>query len=269
MTLQQTDTLHESETIADVVKTVTVNATCEDVFDTFVTRPMDWWPENHVFVDDRVGIVIEPHVGGRYYEVSSDGSEVDWGRVREYEPGRRLVLTWRVGPGWRPVFDDDIASFIELDLTPGPVPGTCQVSLTHSGLERHGAIAGFIHSALDGPSPGETLANLATAVESGGPATAVTLVNWFHTTASHEEFTGAFEATSQFFARQPGFIEHTLHRSTQEERTYVNIARWRSKAELKRATQLPEFAPHAAALRAMSVSEPEVFRPLLRRLPTT
>lgn len=263
MTLQQEETV-----VADVVKTVTVIATPDEVFDTFVTRPLDWWPETHVFVEDRVAIVIEPFVGGRYYEVSSDGTEIDWGRVREWDAGRRLVLTWRVGPGWQPVYDDEIASFIELDLAPGPTPGTTQVSLTHSSLGRHGEIAGFIHSALDGPSPGETLGNLAAAVESGGPAGAVTLVNRFHTTVSHEEFSRTFDATSQYFSGRPGFIEHTLHRSAQDEGTYVNIARWRSSSDLKRATEDPEFLPHAQKLRAMATSEPEVFRPLLRRLPT-
>ena len=149
--------------VGDVRKSVTVEATAQEAFDIFIQRPMEWWPESHVFVSDRVAITFEPKLGGRYYERGADGTEIAWGTIVEWQPPHRVVLTWRVGPNWRPVFDDEQASFLEVDFTEvGPT--TTRVTITHAQLHRHGEIAEFIHAALEGPSPGETLATYADVV---------------------------------------------------------------------------------------------------------
>jgi len=253
-------TVQQQTTVPDVTKSVTVTASAAAAFAAFTRRPLDWWPESHVFVPDRVALVLEPFEGGRYYEIDADGTEVDWGRVVEWNPNRRIVLTWRVGPGWQPVHDDERASLIEVDFLPADDNGiTTTIRLTHSHLERHGEAAGFIHQALDGPSPGETLANVAAVVEGDAPAQGVTLVNRFEVTGSVEEFEKAFHATSAYFADRPGFIDHRLLRSTQREGHYVNVARWRDERSLRAAVSRPDFAAHAQALRALATSEPEVF----------
>lgn len=150
-------------TTPDVRKSVVVDAPIDRAFATFVERPMEWWPAEHVFVTDRRSITIEPFVGGRYYEVGADGTEIAWGTIVEFDAPRRLVMTWRVGPGWQPIFDDDAASVIEVEMTAVGETHTA-VALTHAQLHRHGDAAARIHAALDGPSPGDTLAQFARVV---------------------------------------------------------------------------------------------------------
>jgi uncharacterized protein YndB with AHSA1/START domain len=146
--------------ITDVRKTVSVPVSVEQAFTIFVQEPMGWWPEHHVFVTDRQSITIEPRAGGRYYERGADGTEVTWGTIVEWTPNRRIVMTWRVGSGWQPVFDDERASLIQVDFSPDGA-GATEVALTHAQLHRHGDAAELIHKSLDGPSPGDTLARYA------------------------------------------------------------------------------------------------------------
>jgi uncharacterized protein YndB with AHSA1/START domain len=155
--------------VGDVAKSVTVEATVDQAFAIFVERPLEWWPEKHVFVENRQAITIEPRVGGRYYERGEDGTEIAWGVIREFDPPKRLVMTWRVGPYWQPITDDERASFIEVDFE-AVGPATTKVTLTHAQLHRHGDIAESIHAALDGPSPGETLEKYAEVVAMVVPA---------------------------------------------------------------------------------------------------
>ncbi|MEH0584493.1 SRPBCC domain-containing protein [Streptomyces sp. B21-106] len=111
----------EAQKVPDVRKTVTVDVPADRAFAIFAERPIEWFPERHVFVEDRVSLTIEPFEGGRYYEVGADGTDIAWGTVVEWNPSKRIVLTWRVGPHWQPIFDDEKASFIEVDFEPaGP-----------------------------------------------------------------------------------------------------------------------------------------------------
>lgn len=154
--------------VHDVRKSVIVEASAAVAFQLFADLPIEWWPEKHVFVEDRQALTIEPEVGGRYYETGADGREVDWGSVVEWEPGSKIKLTWRVGPYWQPITDDERASFIVVDFEPvGPT--TTMVSLTHADLHRHGDAAEGIFRALDGPSPGDTLVGFAAVVERHAP----------------------------------------------------------------------------------------------------
>lgn len=93
------------------------------------------------------------------------------------------------------------------------------------------------------------------------PTDEVTFINKFTLTCEPAEFEEAFARTAAFMAEQPGFLRHTLLRNKKDDRNYVNVAHWRDAASLRNAVARPEFGPHAAALRALCTSEPNLFEP--------
>jgi uncharacterized protein YndB with AHSA1/START domain len=150
--------------VPPVVKSVTVPVPPHRAFEFFTGQPTQWWPAEHILVPPpRQAIVFEPWAGGRWYERSRDGSERDWGRVVTWSPPGRLVLTWQIDGRWQPVADPARASEIEVTFSPAPREAT-RVELAHVKLHRHGPDARAIRAALDGPSPGVTLASFAGAV---------------------------------------------------------------------------------------------------------
>ncbi|MEU3353827.1 antibiotic biosynthesis monooxygenase family protein [Streptomyces sp. NPDC037389] len=87
----------------------------------------------------------------------------------------------------------------------------------------------------------------------------VTFVNRFTVHAAPEEFEAAFARTAEYMARQPGFLRHTLARHVDRPGHYVNIAEWEDAASFEAAVAHPGFRPHAAGLRALSSSEPDLY----------
>jgi deoxynogalonate / 12-deoxyaklanonic acid monooxygenase len=93
------------------------------------------------------------------------------------------------------------------------------------------------------------------------PSAGVTFVNRFTVNAPPADFERIFAETSEFLARQDGFLGNTLLRHVEERHSYVNIAHWRDADCFRRALADPGFGPHAAALRAISTSEPNLYLP--------
>jgi uncharacterized protein YndB with AHSA1/START domain len=149
--------------VADISKSITVAAPADEAFRVYTEHPAEWLPPEHTFIRGPVAVVMEQAVGGRYYERGADGSEVTRGTVLEWAPPARLVLTWRVGPNWRPVLDDEHASRVAVDFNPVG-PRATEVVVTYSELHRHGEMASMIRSAIDIPGPGQTLERYAEAV---------------------------------------------------------------------------------------------------------
>jgi len=131
----------DTEDLAPVVNSVTVPAPVERAFDVFTTQVKAWWPLDRYSVAadaDQQGIaaidaVIEPRVGGRFYEVRSDGSEADWGTVAALDAPRRVVVEW--APGGSP----ETATEWEARFIPDG--DATRVELEHRGWERLGARA--------------------------------------------------------------------------------------------------------------------------------
>ena len=73
----------------------------EHAFAVWTERISTWWPGDHSVAGGAV--VLEPHVGGRIYERTEDGTEIAWGEVTVWEPPRRLAYLWhlRARPGRR------------------------------------------------------------------------------------------------------------------------------------------------------------------------
>src|SRR5262245_46311636 len=86
-----------------VRKTVTVNSPPKRAFEVFTQKIAAWWQleSHHIGAATPSVAVIEPRVGGRWYERGTDGSECDWGSVLVWEPPHRLVLAWSIGSDWK------------------------------------------------------------------------------------------------------------------------------------------------------------------------
>lgn len=93
----------------------------------------------------------------------------------------------------------------------------------------------------------------------------VTFVNRFSLHCPDGQFEQAFVGASAYMESRPGFLGHALMRRADEgdRPGYVNIALWRDEASLRAAVGHPDFAAHAAALRALATSEPAIYRPRL------
>src|SRR2546430_4294432 len=79
-----------------VRRSVTVAASQEHAFAVFTAQFGTWWPKQYsIGAADMADFVLEPKVGGRWYEVGVDGSQCETGRVLAFEPPDRLVLAPR------------------------------------------------------------------------------------------------------------------------------------------------------------------------------
>ena len=111
--------------IEAIRKTVLVDFSPEEAFELFTARIASWWPvRTHSYGGDEVkDVVLEPHVGGRLYEVTAEG-EQDWGKVLAWEPPTRLLLDWQIGD----------ASGTEVEVTFSPEGPGSRVVLEHRGF---------------------------------------------------------------------------------------------------------------------------------------
>ncbi|MCO1576063.1 antibiotic biosynthesis monooxygenase [Crossiella sp. SN42] len=87
----------------------------------------------------------------------------------------------------------------------------------------------------------------------------VTFVNRFTVQGDPEEFERAFAQVAKFMADQPGIKGYTLSRHSEDPRQYVNIAVWTDAGALRAAVAHPEFGAHVGALRALAVSESDLY----------
>jgi len=128
-------------------KTIVVAASAERAFQVFTEEMSTWWPlsTSHIGKVDAKSAVIEPFVGGRWFERGVDGSECDWGRVRTWDPPRRLVLSWEISSDFQ--YDPSIQTEVEVRFTP---EGTStRVDLEHRLLHYYGDKAGKMRGIFD------------------------------------------------------------------------------------------------------------------------
>ena len=98
-----------------VRRTITVAASQLRAFEVFTAQLGSWWPkEFHIGEADMADFVLEPKVGGRWYELGVDGKECDTGRVTAFEPPDRLTLAWHLNANWQ--YDPDPAHASEVEV---------------------------------------------------------------------------------------------------------------------------------------------------------
>jgi uncharacterized protein YndB with AHSA1/START domain len=126
--------------IAPVTKSIMVKRPPEEAFRVYTEGIATWWPlETHSPSQKAETVIIEPREGGRLYERTTDGEELDWGEVLVWDPPHRLVHSWHLGR--------NVATDVEVRFTPQG-DGTL-VELVHSGWERHGEYAAALRAQYD------------------------------------------------------------------------------------------------------------------------
>jgi uncharacterized protein YndB with AHSA1/START domain len=120
-----------------VRKVMTVEAPLAVAWRVFTEKMGAWWPLAHYKIGKAkaVDAVIEPRVGGRWYERGDDGSTCQWGSVLSWEPPSRLVLSWDITADWQ--YDPSLKTEIEVRFIGSG--NTTRVELEHRRLDRYGA----------------------------------------------------------------------------------------------------------------------------------
>ena len=137
-------------TIAPILRSIEVKATPARAFDLFMNHMAQWWPAGRTVGEfPHVAIVVEPRVGGKWFERDAEGRETQWGHVLAWQPPGRALLAWQLNSKW--TFDPDFAT--ELELTFEPAQAGTLVTLRHSALERFGADAASMAEKLGGGWP--------------------------------------------------------------------------------------------------------------------
>jgi uncharacterized protein YciI len=123
----------------NIKKSITVEATQERAFNVFTTGIDRWWPrDHHIGQSPLERVIIEPKAGGRWYSIHKDKSETQCGRVLEWQPFNRVVLTWQITAAWK--FDEAFVTEVEVNFT-AEGPRTTRVDLEHKHIERFGTSA--------------------------------------------------------------------------------------------------------------------------------
>jgi len=140
-------------TIAPVRKAIRVKAPIKHAFEVFTNGLTRWWPQNHGVGKKPIAkVLMEPRLGGRWLEISKDGTETPVATITHWEPPHRLVLLWQINAQWKP--DVTMKSEVDVRFT-ADGPNATHVELLHHKFETMGAEAGAsMRKDVDGGWPG-------------------------------------------------------------------------------------------------------------------
>ena len=133
----------------EVARSITVPLSQAKAFELFTARMSEFWsPEHSIGSSPLEAVVLEPRVGGRWYERGADGSECNWGHVAVWEPPNRVVLAWQLTAEW--TYDPDFETEVEVAFTVVD-SGHTRVDLRHRNLQNYGDQAEQMRAAFDSP----------------------------------------------------------------------------------------------------------------------
>ena len=117
-----------------VQKTIVVRYDLDTAFRVWTEQINIWWPKSHSRSGD-VGttVFLERRVGGRLYELTSEGAEHAWGAVIVWEPPHHFAYHWYLGSGV------EQPSRVDVHFSP-EANGRTRVDVTHRGPELIGAL---------------------------------------------------------------------------------------------------------------------------------
>lgn len=123
----------EDETRTFVMVPVSVH----DAFQQFVERFSEWWPVEYTWSGRVLEFIgIDPHEGGKCYELGPDGFRLDWGRVVAWHAPLHLGFTWQISPTRVP--EPDPARASRVDVRFYPEEDGARIELLHSRFAQHG-----------------------------------------------------------------------------------------------------------------------------------
>jgi uncharacterized protein YndB with AHSA1/START domain len=131
--IEQKSSTHDPNSVR---KALLVHAPPAVAWRVFTEKIGTWWPLAVYKIGkvNAVDAVIEPHVGGRWYERGEDGSSCDWGSVLVWEPPARLVLSWDITADWQ--YDPALKTEVEVRFV--AEGRATRVELEHRRLDRFG-----------------------------------------------------------------------------------------------------------------------------------
>src|SRR4029077_18882967 len=123
------------ENHAPIRQSIHVDCPIEDAFRLFTERFAEWWPlaAHSITGEEAESCAIEPWAGGRVFERTRSGEELEWGSVTAWDPPVRVEFTWHPGGPADGRQTVDVEFQVEADGT--------RVTLIHAGWESPGASA--------------------------------------------------------------------------------------------------------------------------------
>lgn len=120
-----------------VRKSTLVRVPQAQAFAVFTEKFGRWWPldSHHIGAAAAATAIIEPRVGGRWFERGVDGRECEWGRVLAWEPPTRLLLQWQLDSEF--AYDPKLHTEVEVRFIAEAADRT-RVEIEHRLLERYG-----------------------------------------------------------------------------------------------------------------------------------
>jgi hypothetical protein len=145
--------MNDLSALAPVRKSVHVRAPIAHAFDVFTSGLTRWWPHDHGVGKKPIQkVLMEPRLGGRWLEISEDGTETPVATITVWEPPHRFVMVWQVNAKWQP--DVAMTSEVDVRFTADGADAT-HVELVHHKFETMGAEAGAsMRKDVDGGWPG-------------------------------------------------------------------------------------------------------------------
>lgn len=111
-----------------------VDCAPEHAFAVWTEQIDRWWPRSHTVSGDPARVVLEPRVGGRLFERTTDGGEIEWGEITAWEPPRRFAYLWHIRR--------DRADATDVTVTFDEHGGATRVRIVHDGWDRLGGGGG-------------------------------------------------------------------------------------------------------------------------------
>ena len=91
-----------------------------------------WWPVDHTMSQEAgLQVIFEGREGGRIFERTPAGVELQWGEITTWEPPRRLIYSWYI------MTEPKNATEIEIQFVDRG-DGTTRVEIEHRGWDQLG-----------------------------------------------------------------------------------------------------------------------------------